>query len=305
MTGNYNDDPEVVVRSYFGLAILALICVTVASIVAAIAFGPTTGAVLLLAGMIAVPIGFVVVILNERAHYHYRQNLQAEAAAEREKAVAALGDARARALIASTKPTLNTRLLPEFKQPKEPRVWINGIEQSSTSRTAAGAPMEIVSDRDDHDYDGGDAGGDVDALRLDDLDTLDGNQDANDSPFGTTINATDEMPPPRSIGGLPGQMTESQADHAVRIRSLAIAIWEHCRDAQPSRNNIKERIGMSPGGLLRGHQDITEALDELARRGLVTHSTGQGSTRRWIRPGQDPRMALQAGRTGQGTHRRA
>jgi hypothetical protein len=83
----------------------------------------------------------------------------------------------------------------------------------------------------------------------------------------------------------PQLTTETVDDKRVRIRRLAQEIWSTCRDCNPTQGNIKARIPMRPGGLLRSHQDITDALDDLAAAGRVTPQGGAGVTRYWLSVG--------------------
>lgn len=90
---------------------------------------------------------------------------------------------------------------------------------------------------------------------------------------------------PLDSRGRPIMVSESEADRAVRIRKLANDIYSLCRDCNPTQANIKARIAMTPGGLLRSNQDITDALDVLAGRGWVSAAQGQGIARLWLRDG--------------------
>lgn len=81
---------------------------------------------------------------------------------------------------------------------------------------------------------------------------------------------------------------ENTLQRSQRVTKLARHIRNFCADRNPSQDNILERIPMIPSGLIRSHEDITQALDLLAVKfegktyGWVTERSGRGTPRLWI-----------------------
>lgn len=269
------DDPRNIVAAYRNLALAAFGGFFVGGIVAAIALGPDIGGLIIVFGMIVTPIGFVVAVLNDRAHHQYRRNLQAEAEAELTKAQARLGRAKARAIDAGLLPQQNTRLLPEAAPAERPiRYFENGqlVAEDLGASLARKAHQEARDDmldmREELDS----------ATKIDDESARIEEADAEEADTSAP-----ELAPPRPIGVGQGLVSESFADKQIRIRRLAQTIYTVCASCDPlTQAAIKERIPMTKGGLLRSHQDITDALNELARVGRVTTSEGKGRARRWL-----------------------
>lgn len=190
----------------------------------------------------------ISIITNDIAQHHYRENIKAEKEAERVEAEIEEINAR-RALYAAKERAIYTplpgRIAPRIPEPSAPAQFVNN---------------ERI---------------DVQPVR----------EEIESTPAFDGDDEQDEMPAPREIG-IPREriiINESAEAYDMRLRRLAGEIYSLCRDVNPpTQNEIKERIPITRGGLLRSNDDITRALNMLAARRLIEPEKGQGITRLWL-----------------------
>lgn len=204
----------------------------------------------------ALGIGFTGIIVyriltGDITEHHYRERLKAEKEAERVEAEIAEINAR-RALYAAKERAIYTplpgRTMPRIPEPSMPETFTNDVRDHQPARE------EIVMEP------------------LNDADDLD-----EPAPV-----APQAIAPYRSTRA--GFVISESADaYDLRMHKLARDIYDLCRDVNPpTQADIKERIPMTKGGLLRSNDDITKALNILAARRLIEPERGQGITRHWL-----------------------
>lgn len=185
----------------------------------------------------------ISIITNDIAQHHYRENIKAEKEAERVEAEIEEINAR-RALYAAKERAIYTPL-PGRIAPRIPE----------PAAPAQYFNNERVNVQPVHE--------EIESPAMDD--------DAEDE--------QDVMPAPRERIVI----NESAEAYDMRLRRLAGEIYSLCRDVNPpTQDEIKERIPMTRGGLLRSNDDITRALNMLAVRRLIEPEKGQGITRLWL-----------------------
>lgn len=188
------------------------------------------------------------ILTQDITEHHYRERLKAEKEAER--AEAEIAEANARAALYRAKERAIFTPLPGRVAPALPE---------RTERTTYDNDEEIVEEPPSHKW----------------------HFVARDEPEASA-QVEDEPAPAVSARGQT-IITESADAYNVRMVKLANRIYDVCRDVNPpTQADIIERIPRTAGGLLRSNNDITQALNILARRGLIEHEKGQGITRLWL-----------------------
>jgi hypothetical protein len=218
----------------------------------------------LILGTVITVIVVIAVLLNDNEQHHYRRNLQAEAYKAEVDADVEVKKAKADLTKARVEYINEQRRV--IGRPVGARVY-----ERPALPTPSNAPIYTNDQRDD------DPMSDEDALPVEAEIEMprDDEDDASDVAGETSTDVQTT-----STGQV--IVTESMAERQVRIYTLAQRIYEICRDCDPlTQDAIKRRIRMQAGGLLRSNQDITDALDLMAERNLVTPSMGKGVARRW------------------------
>jgi hypothetical protein len=225
----------------------------------------------------------IAVLLNDNEQHHYRRNLQAESRKANDDADAELK--RTRAKLAEARIEYINEQRRVIGRPIGARVY-----ERPALPAASSATVYTNGQRND------DSMADEEALPVEAEMEMPGDDDEGDDVAGETAADVQTTATGQVI------VTESMAERQVRIYTLAQRIYEICRDCDPlTQDAIKRRIPMKAGGLLRSNQDITDALDLMADRNLVTPSMGKGIARRWTTAVQ-AEQARRAG--GQGTRAR-
>jgi hypothetical protein len=203
------------------------------------------------------------ILTGDITEHHYRERLRAEKDAERINAEIAELEAR-RALYAAKERAIWTplpaRTLPRIEA-SQPAQYVNN-ERIDTRIDHQPVREEIVSEP-----------------MGDDDDELMAPSQLPPALEPVAMNVQTSAPY-RSAGKV---IHESEQVYDLRMHRLAREIYDLCRDVNPpTQADIKERIPLTTGGLLRSNDDITRALNILARRGLVEPEKGQGITRYWL-----------------------
>lgn len=218
----------------------------------------------LILGTVITVIVVIAVLLNDNEQHHYRRNLQAEAYKAEVDADVEVKKAKADLTKARIEYINEQRRV--IGRPVGARVY-----ERAALPTPSNAPVYTNDQRDD------DPMADEDALPVEaEMEMSRDDEDIAGDVAGETSTDVQTTSTGQVI------VTESMAERQVRIYSLAQRIYEICRDCDPlTQDAIKRRIPMKTGGLLRSNQDITDALDLMAERNLVTPSVGKGVARRW------------------------
>lgn len=220
--------------------------------------------IILILGVLITVSVVIAVLLNDNEQHHYRRNLDVEVRKSEIDADNELKRARAELTKARTEFVNEQRRvigrpigarvyeLPPVPSASTPAIYTNGRRDDDAMSDDEALPVETqISEVRDDDDDDGDVAGET-------------RDDVQTTSTGQII------------------ATESMAERQVRIQSLARRIYDMCRDCDPlTQERIKERIPQRIGGLLRSNQDITDALNLLTDRNLVTPSVGKGVIRRW------------------------
>jgi hypothetical protein len=229
------------------------------------------------------------ILTQDISQHHYRETLRVERDAERVNAEIELLNAR-RALYAAKERAIYTplpgRTMPRIAEPIEPAIFVNGKRVND--------PMEEDEFPEPAPEDDGDEDDEREVLT---------------PPRWVMMQETMQPQPEQQ----PAQLTapyrstrsgiivnESAEAYDLRMHKLARDIYDLCRDVNPpTQADIKERIPLTKGGLLRSNDDITRALNILASRRLIEPEKGQGITRHWLdgQGGPLPKMARRKGIT--------
>ena len=207
------------------------------------------------------------ILTGDITEHHYRERLRAEKEAERVEAEIAELNAR-RALYAAKERAVWTPL-PSRTPPRidvsQPAQYVNN-ERIDLRNDHEPVREEIASE----------------PLPADDDDELPAPRQIRE-----TVRPTWRFIPREEMNAEPNaaQATvhESEQAYDLRMQKLARDIYALCRDVNPpTQGDIKERIPLTKGGLLRSNDDITRALNILAARGVIEPEKGQGITRLWL-----------------------
>ncbi len=219
--------------------------------------------IILILGVLITVSVVIAVLLNDNEQHHYRRNMDVEVRKSEIDADNELKRARAELTKARTEFVNEQRRV--IGRPIGARVYeLPAVPSAST-------PAIYTNGRRDDDV-----LADEDALTVETQFESPVNDDDDTDVAGETRDDVQITTTGQVIA------TESMAERKVRIHSLARRIYDMCRDCDPlTQEKIKERIPQRVGGLLRSNQDITDALNLLTERNLVTPSVGKGVIRRW------------------------
>lgn len=197
------------------------------------------------------------ILTGDITEHHYRERLKAEKDAERVEAEVAEINAR-RALYAAKERAIWTplpgRTMPAISQPSAPAHYVNDarIDQQPDNQPAR---EEIVDEP----------------------------LPASDDDEMIAPQAPPQLVAPYRSNRAGFVVHENAQAYELRMHKLARDIYDLCRDVNPpTQADIKERIPLTKGGLLRSNDDITRALNILASRRLIEPERGQGITRHWL-----------------------